>query len=155
MDCHERSRVGDATRHGARCDDLGTRNVRTCFGSLPTFKVAVGRGNHAFAVSETLATCEKTHRAAGFTPFETGVAKDNIETLGLGLPFDRHGSRHTDRANAICDFSSTPTVCVTLGGAGAWVAGLKGAVRVITVGQSYVAEGQKVVATPARAGGAS
>ena len=38
---------------------------------------------------------------------------------------------------------------------GAWVAGLKGAVRVITVGQSYVAEGQKVVATPARAGGAS
>ena len=28
---------------------------------------------------------------------------------------------------------------------GAWVTGLTGAVRIITVGQSYVAEGQKVL----------
>jgi multidrug efflux system membrane fusion protein len=33
---------------------------------------------------------------------------------------------------------------------GAWIAGLTGAVRVITVGQSYVGEGQKVRVAVAR-----
>lgn len=64
----------------------------------------------------------------------------------------RQGVRYVDEGNVV---RFAPLTLIEETPAGAWVAGLKGAVRVITVGQSYVAEGQKVVATPARAGGAS
>ena len=64
----------------------------------------------------------------------------------------RQGVRYVDEGNVV---RFAPLTLIEETAAGAWVAGLKGSVRVITVGQSYVAEGQKVVATPARGGGAS
>lgn len=64
----------------------------------------------------------------------------------------RQGVRYVDDGSIV---RFAPLTLIEETAAGAWVAGLKGAVRVITVGQSYVAEGQKVVATPARSGGAS
>lgn len=59
----------------------------------------------------------------------------------------RQGVRFVD-AGGIVRFA--PLTVIEETPEGAWVAGLSGTVRIITVGQSYVAEGQKVLATPAR-----
>jgi multidrug efflux system membrane fusion protein len=59
----------------------------------------------------------------------------------------RQGVRYVDEGGVV---RFAPLTLIEETPAGAWVAGLRGAVRVITVGQSYVAEGQKVLASPAR-----
>jgi multidrug efflux system membrane fusion protein len=59
----------------------------------------------------------------------------------------RQGVRYVD-SGGIVRFA--PVNLIDESPAGAWVTGLSGAVKIITVGQSYVAEGQKVLATAAR-----
>ena len=59
----------------------------------------------------------------------------------------RQGVRYVD-SGGIVRFAPLNLIDET--SEGVWVSGLSGAVKIITVGQSYVAEGQKVLATPAR-----
>ena len=59
----------------------------------------------------------------------------------------RQGVRYVD-SGSIVRFAPLNLIDET--SEGVWVSGLSGAVKIITVGQSYVAEGQKVLATPAR-----
>jgi multidrug efflux system membrane fusion protein len=59
----------------------------------------------------------------------------------------RQGVRYVDATNIV---RFAPLTLIEETPEGAWVTGLQGAVRIITVGQSYVAEGQKVLVTAAR-----
>ena len=59
----------------------------------------------------------------------------------------RQGVRYVDEGNVV---RFAPLTLIEETPQGAWVTGLRGAVRIITVGQSYVAEGQKVLVTAAR-----
>ncbi|MFM1960484.1 MAG: hypothetical protein RL588_2001 [Pseudomonadota bacterium] len=59
----------------------------------------------------------------------------------------RQGVRYVDEGGLV---RFAPTTLIEETPQGAWVTGLRGAVRIITVGQSYVAEGQKVLVTAAR-----
>jgi multidrug efflux system membrane fusion protein len=59
----------------------------------------------------------------------------------------RQGVRFVDAGGKV---GFSPVTVMEETGEGAWVSGLSGPVRVITVGQSYVAEGQKVQVAAAR-----
>lgn len=59
----------------------------------------------------------------------------------------RQGVRYVDEGGIV---RFAPLTLIEETPEGAWVTGLKGPVRIITVGQSYVAEGQKVLVTQAR-----
>lgn len=58
----------------------------------------------------------------------------------------RQGVRYLTGDNRV---AFAPVTVIEQTSEGAWVRGLRGSVRVITVGQSYVAEGQRVRAAPA------
>jgi len=59
----------------------------------------------------------------------------------------RQGVRYVDEGNVV---RFAPLTLIEETPQGAWVTGLRVPVRIITVGQSYVAEGQKVLVTTAR-----
>src|SRR5215472_18970469 len=56
--------------------------------SLPPAEIAVGGGGAAFARRYHIAVDADAHGAAGFTPFEAGVAEDMVEPFLLGLALD-------------------------------------------------------------------
>ena len=72
----------------------------------------------------------------------TGPAAEHLSTLPWPFPDDLTAFRYS----ANVEPGRTPHQTA----AGVWGAGLSGPVRVITVGQSYVAEGQKVRVAAAR-----
>src|SRR5215510_16293890 len=56
--------------------------------SLPSAEIAVGGRGATFAWRYHIAIDADAHGAAGFAPFETGVAEDAVEPFLLGLALD-------------------------------------------------------------------
>ena len=117
-------------RYVARDADPQTRTYRVEI-SVPNPKLAVRAGLSA-QVSVSAGS-----GPAHLTPVSALVLNED----------GRQGVRHVVAGERV---AFTPVTILEETPKGAWVSGLKGTVRVITVGQSFVAEGQKVRATQAR-----
>src|SRR5882757_9960342 len=75
--------VGDAARDGRGGRHGGARKVRACARTLAAFEVAVGGGDGPLSPRYRFVVGRKTHRTARFAPFESGIDKNTIETLGF------------------------------------------------------------------------
>src|SRR5215210_6520302 len=75
-------RGGD--RHG---DQMGPAAL-----ALPPLEVAVRRRGAALPRRQLVGVHAQAHRATGSPPLATGLGEDLVETLGLGLQPDPHGT---------------------------------------------------------------
>src|ERR1700722_4258940 len=86
--------VGDDAGNRSRRGACWTGQMSTCLRSLASDKVAVRRRNRALSGRHLLAIGGKAHRTTGFTPFETGVREELVESFGDCLSLDRFGARN-------------------------------------------------------------
>lgn len=105
-----------------------------------TYRVEVAVPNPSLAIRSGLSAEVRVNTGAG----PAHLVPVSAIVLDAG---GRQGVRFVDAANKV---GFAPVTVLEETGEGAWVAGLRGAIRVITVGQSYVAEGQKVQVAAAR-----
>lgn len=123
-------RLSGRVRYVARDADAQTR----------TYHVEVAAANPNMAARSGLSATVRI--SAGVGPaHQVPVSSLVLDSAG------RQGVRYVEANNQVA-FAPVTVIEETPGGV--WVAGLRGPVRVITVGQSYVAEGQKVRVASAR-----
>src|SRR6266576_1776688 len=93
----EASDVDEASGDRCRRRHCRAHQVRTASCTLTTLEIAIRRRRAALAGLEAIVVHRKAHRAAGFAPFEAGVAKYAIQPLGFGLSLHGTGTRHDQR----------------------------------------------------------
>src|SRR5438094_5155563 len=86
--CEEPPHVRDAPGDGGGRGHGGAHEMGARALPLPPFEVAIGRGRAAPARFHQVAVHSHAHRAAGFAPFESRVAKDAIEAFRLRFALD-------------------------------------------------------------------
>ena len=123
-------RLNGRVRYLARDADPQTR----------TYRVEVAAANPSMSVRSGLSATVKISAGSG-PAHQVPVSSLVLDSAG------RQGIRYVLPANQV---AFAPVTVIEENAAGVWVAGLTGPVRVITVGQSYVAEGQKVRVAAAR-----
>ncbi len=123
-------RLSGRVRYVARDADPQTR----------TYHVEVAAANPNMAARSGLSATVRISAGAG-PAHQVPVSSLVLDSAG------RQGVRYVEANNQVV-FAPVTVIEETPGGV--WVAGLRGPVRVITVGQSYVAEGQKVRVASAR-----
>src|SRR5258706_1117783 len=90
---------GNGCRGGHfRADEVGAATF-----ALAALEVAVTGAGAALAGLEDVRVHSEAHRAAGLTPFETGVLENAVEPLLLRLGFDHRGTGHHHRADGSCN----------------------------------------------------
>lgn len=105
-----------------------------------TYRVEIAVPNPNLAVRSGLSAEVRVNIGAGAAHL-VPVSSIVLDASG------RQGIRFVEAGGKV---GFTPVTVMEETGEGAWVSGLSGPVRVITVGQSYVAEGQKVQVAVAR-----
>src|SRR5690349_9004889 len=75
----------------------GAHEMRASAGALPAFEIAIRRRCAALPRLETIVVHREAHRATRLAPFETGVAKDAVQSLRLRLRLDGTRPRHDER----------------------------------------------------------
>ena len=86
--------VGKASVDRSGSSHSGADKVRAPAVALAAFEVAVGGGGAALTRSQAVGVHGEAHRAARFTPFETGVDEDFVQAFLFRLPFDQAGTRN-------------------------------------------------------------
>src|ERR1039458_1799854 len=102
----ERPRVRNDARDGG-----GGRGQRACQErpsalALTSFKVAVGSRDAVLAGLQLVSIHSDTHGAAGLAPLRAGLAEDPVQSLRLGLAFDRLRARNHQHAHLRVHFPS-------------------------------------------------
>src|SRR5205823_4026331 len=87
--------AGDRGRGGHR----RTNQVRSASTPLPSLEVPVAGRRAAFARSENVRIHAETHRTTGVAPLEACLAKEGVESLGLGLPLHARRPRYDHGAH--------------------------------------------------------
>ncbi len=105
-----------------------------------TYRVEVAVANPSMSVRSGLSATVKISAGSG-PAHQVPVSSLVLDAAG------RQGVRYVLPTNQV---AFAPVTVIEENNAGVWVAGLAGPVRIITVGQSYVAEGQKVRVAAAR-----
>lgn len=105
-----------------------------------TYHVEVAAANPSMAVRSGLSATVKISAGAG-PAHQVPVSSLVLDAAG------RQGVRYVLPTNQV---AFAPVTVIEEEPGGVWVSGLAGPVRIITVGQSYVAEGQKVRVATAR-----
>lgn len=124
------SRLSGKVRYVARDADAQTR----------TYHVEVAAANPGMAARSGLSATVRISAGVG-AAHQVPVSSLVLDAAG------RQGVRYVQPSNQV---AFAPVTVIEETPAGVWVSGLQGPVRVITVGQSYVAEGQKVRVAAAR-----
>ena len=123
-------RLSGQIRYLAREADAQTR----------TYRIEVAASNPGLRVRSGLSATVRISAGAG-PAHQVPVSALVLDSAG------RQGVRYV-RADEVVAFA--PVTVIEEEAGGVWVAGLQGSQRIITVGQSYVAEGQKVRVAAAR-----
>jgi membrane fusion protein, multidrug efflux system len=176
---HRAAEVGSYLSPGQPCGTLIELDPLLVTGDVPETeapRLAIGRPAAARLVSgQTLAGTvryvardadpqTRTYRVEIAVPnpglaARAGLSADVAINVGSGpahltpvsaLVLDGGGRQGVRYVAAGEKVAFAPVIVLEETPAGVWVSGLRGAVRLITVGQSFVAEGQKVRATPVR-----
>src|SRR5579864_6032279 len=82
---------------GCRGGHCGTDEMRAPARTLAALEIAVRRRRAALARQEAVVVHREAHRATRLAPFEAGVTKRAIESLGFRLRFHEARSRDHHR----------------------------------------------------------
>src|SRR6184192_2867013 len=91
--------IHEMTGDGGRGSHRRADQVRPPTTALPSLEVTVAGRSAAFARSENVGIHAEAHRASSIAPLEASLAKQSIETFGLGLPLYARRARYDHGAH--------------------------------------------------------
>src|SRR5271163_4905650 len=103
--------VGEVTGDGCGCRHHRTDEVRATSATLPAFEIAIAGRSAAFSGLQDIRIHAETHRAPRFTPFETGIEKDAVQSFLFGDALDGLRSWDHHRAYIRIDMLSFGHAC--------------------------------------------
>ena len=77
--------------------------VSSAAGSLASFKISIAGRGTTFPRLKDVGIHRQTHTAAGFTPFESRLFEQTVESFLFGLLFHKAGTGHDHRMNGLRD----------------------------------------------------
>src|SRR5262245_39590371 len=93
----KRAYVDEAAGHGGRRSHSGTHEMSAAPDALTSLEIAVRCRSAALTRVKPIVVHGHAHGAASIAPLETGIQKDAIEALSLGLRAHAGRAWHDDR----------------------------------------------------------